>query len=250
MARSNAYPSQTVLDSFNFTSKVFEGFGKKDFNSSEVISEYLKKSPETLKSAFSTASQYGLLEMKKKVGYRPSTLFHQIKYFEHETEKKSKEIECFKKPTLYAQLIGKYQNERLPALQALRSIIIRDYGIMEGGADRAVNIFTENLKYLNLLDGEGILRVDGPIPKPTEEEEDDNPSNNGVQGNNNGNDGAKSGGGGKGGNDSNTQEIPIFLDTERTAYLSVPKPLSDADVKQLIEVIQIMVKPLIKKGDH
>lgn len=257
MARSNAYPSSTIQDAFEFTDKIFDGFGKKDFVKTETLAQYFKKSAETLKGPLSSASQYGLLTMKKRSGYVPSALFHQIKYPHSQDEKVNNEIECLKKPPLYNKIISKYNNEKLPIGQGLKSLFIREYGITEAGSERALQIWEANLKYLSLLDDRGILRVSGPLPVVSEDEvEDDNGSESktvrelSYQDKTTENQNLKRKAIEISVDNAEYRELmSVFLDENRTVYVKIPKDFYEDDLEYFIDVLRINLKRVIKRKE-
>ena len=55
----------------------------------------------------STATQYGLLELRSKEGYKPTDKFTSVYKPLSEEEKKKSEIECLLNPELYIKLVEK-----------------------------------------------------------------------------------------------------------------------------------------------
>jgi len=155
--RSNSYPAFSIEYAFELTKKIYLQFGSSTHNTRETIAKVLKMSPNYLIIPLSTATQYGLLEMKSKIGYNPTALFVQYYKPESDEEKRNAQIECLKSPKLYDALLNAYKGNKLPSAQALATGLFRRYNIAENASLKAAEIFIENLKNLSLLDEENNL---------------------------------------------------------------------------------------------
>src|SRR5258706_7278446 len=113
--RSVSYPAFTFFDSSDLTKKINQEFGNTSFNTREDIAQELDMSVGNLLMKLSTATQYRLLEMKSKEGYKPTRLFTSIYKPLSEEEKKKSELECLYNPELYRKLIAHYKGKQLPA---------------------------------------------------------------------------------------------------------------------------------------
>jgi hypothetical protein len=166
VVRSVAYPAFTLEYAIEFTKNIYLNFGTSGFNSRETIAAVLKKSAEYLKSPISTCVQYGLLDMKSKVGYKPSELFMSIYKQLDEEVLRSAMIECLKGPKLYSILIEKYKGNIVPSLTALSTNLFKNHDIAENTSEKAASVFLENLKFLDLISRDNTL-ID--LEKSTEE---------------------------------------------------------------------------------
>jgi hypothetical protein len=168
--RSVAYPSYTIQDSVELTRKINQLFGNSSYNKREDLAQELDMSVGNLLMKLSTATQYGLLEMKSGEGYKPTHLFTSIYKPLTEEEKSKSELECLYKPELYSKLIEHYKGKQLPAIGGLSILLFRSYKVSEDASNRAAKIFLQNLSDLNLVDEENRLKIDleNEIP-PTDE---------------------------------------------------------------------------------
>lgn len=238
VTRSNAYPYYTIEYAFELTKKIYTQFGASAHNTRETIAKVLKMSPNYLVTPLSTATQYGLLEMKTKLGYNPTQLF--VRYYkpESEEEKFQARLECLKSPKLYEALINSYKGDKVPSAAALATALFRRYNIAENASLRAAEIFIDNLKELNLLDGEyklsdfegtSNLKVDVDDNKSNgregEASEDNNQSNSKVESHQ---------------IDTGELSLGIKLNDGRKAKLIYPENINDKDWDKIIRVIKAM----------
>ncbi|MEM8568038.1 MAG: hypothetical protein AAGF85_16365, partial [Bacteroidota bacterium] len=145
MERSNSYPAYTLNACVSFAQEIYNSLGKTDYASPELISDSVfKKAYTTLKQKFSSSVQYGLLDLKKRQGYRVTSLFISIAHPINQGEDYRSRKEAIKCPPLYKKLIDKYDGQILPNAVGLESIFIRDYGISKSAAKKAVEVFFSN----------------------------------------------------------------------------------------------------------
>jgi hypothetical protein len=157
--RSAAYPSYLISECFDFVKSIYSSFGSSTYVSREQIAKILGKSASTILMKLSSSNQYGLIEMKKNDGYKPSDLFLRMYKPLNDNEKRSAELECLRSPTLYQSLVGEFSNGKLPNTVGLAVILFRKYGIAEAVSEKAAEIFIENVKALNLISSEGMLSL-------------------------------------------------------------------------------------------
>jgi hypothetical protein len=155
--RSNSYPAFSIEYAFDLTRKIYLQFGSSAHNTRETIAKVLKMSSNYLIIPLSTATQYGLLEMKSKIGYNPTPLFVQYYKPESDEEKREAQLRCLRNPKLYDALLNAYKGNKLPSAQALATTLFRRYNIAENASVKAAEIFIDNLKTLSLLDEENNL---------------------------------------------------------------------------------------------
>lgn len=158
--RSVAYPSYTIAYCVELTKKINTHFGAYTFTSREDISKELQIPVGTLLMQLSSATQYNLLEMKSKEGYKPTDIFKKIYKPLNETEKKTAEIQALISPPLYLGLIEKFRGKQLPAVGGLAILLYRNYKVAEDASSKAARIFLENLEHLKVIDEENVLRDD------------------------------------------------------------------------------------------
>lgn len=156
--RSVAYPSYTIRESFDLVKRINQQFGNSNFNTREDIAQELDMSVGNLLMKLSTATQYSLLEMKSKEGYKPSAIFTSIYKPLSDEEKRKAEIECLRSPEIYKKLIDHYTGKQLPAIGGLSILLYRSYKVSEDASAKAAKIFLENLDDLEMVDSENRLR--------------------------------------------------------------------------------------------
>lgn len=152
--RSAAYAAFTLASSLEFTKNIYSNFGTSSYNTRETIAKFLKKSAEYLKQPISTAVQYGFLELKSNVGYKPSARFMELYKQDDETIVRKTLLAAFKEPKLNRTLLDKYKGDIVPPLPVLANNLFRNHGIIENTAEKAANIFLQNLDDLQLLSPE------------------------------------------------------------------------------------------------
>ena len=240
--RSSPYPAFTVESSNIFTGKIDKAFGSSGFVPKEDISKTLQTSGGGFLTQLGTAVQYGLLEVKQNVGYKPSELFGKIKKPLETENVRDFFIECFNHPKLYKNLITEYKDKQLPSEPGLINLLDRKYGVKGAAAAIATKIFLKNARALDLLGEDGILRMGNYIPF---EETTKNDSGNGDYTESNqqptvyiplqdralppSNDIA---------NTANARTIPIFLQGEnREARVILPIDFNDEDLKKIVKIM-------------
>ena len=210
LKRSNSYPSITLVKSLEIADVVYKNAGN-TFLPVEQIAKLLKKHPGYISQWLGSCVQYGLLELKSKVGYRPAEICKRIFKPFSEDEKKQALIECFKKPKLYQELISKYENSSLPSKNVLPNILDRDHSVYDDAAQKASDIFYENIAELEILNNENELVLSG-----NNKTQNDNPDNSQVVLLNDKND-----------NNQITELVPIYRKIESEDILKSEIPLTD-----------------------
>lgn len=169
--RSNSYPSISVAKAVEVTEVIYKNAGN-NFLPVEQIAKLLKKNPVYISQWLSSCVQYGLIELKFKVGYRPAFICKKIFKPFSDIEKNEALIECFKKPKLYQELISKYENHTIPSRSVLPNILDRDHNIYDDAAIKASDAFNDNISDLGLLnkDDELVFSNENQVKINTPEE--------------------------------------------------------------------------------
>jgi hypothetical protein len=149
--RSVAYPAFTINSSREFTQTIYSHFGANSFNTRETIAKILKKSPEVLKAPISACVQYGLLEMRSSIGYKPTSRFMDLYKQDDNEVYRSAMISCLKEPELYAVLLDAYKGDIVPTLPVLANSLFKRHKILENVSEKVATIFLQNLEDLNLI---------------------------------------------------------------------------------------------------
>lgn len=256
--RSSAYPSYSISYCLNLCETIYKTYGTSHRASREELATTLNLSVGNIIMKISSCSQYGLLDMKSKEGYKVSELF--VRYFRPIDEKQSIEakIEAFKSPTLYQSLISSFSGGILPPVKPLSNILLQKHSISESACESAASIFIENAKELNLLTVDNEFNVDGFSEKNNIEiEEIETEAFNAKQSiSNNQNDlssnvivqpvktqepnQAQNNFSNNGFVPSNGVVINILLKEKRTAQLVLPNDAMSGDLETIINWIRLM----------
>jgi hypothetical protein len=242
--RSSPYPSFTIESSVAFTRKVDSEFSDIDFTPVKDISETLGSSGGAFLQQISSCVQYGLLEIKQKVGYKPSAHFKKIKKPLESENVNDLLIECLQRPSLYKRLLNDLREKQIPSEKGLANTLDRNYAIKGNAATLAAKVFLKNLTSLGLITEDKVLKLDGAyIPFEETDEEDENiealvqekkeqpkifalpeqrkqPVEEKVL------------------TINKTREIPVFLQGEsREAKLILPIDFTEDDLKRIVKVL-------------
>lgn len=156
--RSVAYPSNTIEHCIKLVSNIYKLFGSSVYIARDQLAKKLSISESHIQTQLSSCVQYGLLELKAKLGYKPTKLFTKIyKPLPNEDVRLSK-IEAFRQPELYQKIIAEYDNE-IHTVDALATILFRNYKVSETASTSAAKVFLENAKDLLLLNDDGLFQI-------------------------------------------------------------------------------------------
>lgn len=160
--RSVAYPGVPLSEAIDFTAKLRDSLGKGPYSRDEAA-KALGHSKLTGPAARKVAAlvHYGLLERTGNT-YSQSQLSQDILKPVSDELKNAAVKKAAMRPRLFQKLGKKFGGQALPSM--LQNILIRE-GISEGAADEVVRIFTETMKFAELL-------VNGVLTKPEIEDED------------------------------------------------------------------------------
>lgn len=168
--RSSAYPSYTIEFCIEFTKRFHQQFGNTTFSQREEIAKVMKVSVGHIQTQISSSVQYGLIDMKVKVGYKPSDRFLRVYKPIDERERQEALFDTLLNPELYFKLITQFKDGIVPSVPGLATILFRNYNIAEAASESAAKIFIENLQFLNLLDNENHLLLNRDFGNETEED--------------------------------------------------------------------------------
>lgn len=168
--RSASYPSYSIEYCLELTTKIYTNFGSGNyFAKREEIAKVLGISAAHVQTQVSSATQYGLLELKSGDGYKPSSLFRTIYKPVNEIIKREALIQVFKSPELYKSLIATYENETVPAILPLTNSLIHHHNISDTAASKAASLFIENARHFGFLNNNNELLF-GDTPQVIENE--------------------------------------------------------------------------------
>lgn len=242
--RSVAYPSVSIHASVELAKKIDDEFTDVVFTPRENISKNLKLGGGALDRNLSSCVQYGLLVLKPKVGYKPSSLFKSIKRPLPTENVNDLYKQCLQHPELYKKLIIEFSNKQLPSISGLANILDRLYSVKGDAAEKAARVFINNLEALELIGADNTLSLEGGIT-PTEDvsENDDEgvdapsqpphvilplPQSTANSSNSQQNRFIEA---------PKTKEIPIFFKDGREAKVILPIDFTDDEIRRVHKVI-------------
>lgn len=152
--RSRAYPSYNLEECINSAKHIKDSLGKGK-HTLEAIAEAMGYSPKNsgVSRRISSLVQFGLLEKHTKENSY-SLIPGQIDKITH--PKNNEEVittvrELFYTPLLYAEIMGKYENDgQIPKI--LPNILYREHGITQSASQDAAKTFLESGIYAKVFD--------------------------------------------------------------------------------------------------
>ena len=245
--RSVAYPSHTLESSLKLSTKINNEFTSLNYIPVDSISKFLNTRGGTFLMQISSCVQYGLLELKKGEGYKPSALLTKILKPLPSENVNDLLLECLTKPELYKKLFNDFNNKQLPSESGLVNILDRLYGVKGAGAETASKVFFKNINAAKLVSESNELKFGSYIPyeelpdstSDTESENVFDFSQNTLppptERNKDKNDNRQE-------KIEEKKEIPIFLSGGREAKVVLPKVFSDDDLKRISKVLSAYVE--------
>lgn len=164
-----SYVFRDHLSMVEFVSGMYRNLGHTDYHSNKAIAAAHQLSPDSIKQQLTCCQQYRLLEIKHGVGYKITELFLRIFLPVNDSEKRVAVIESLKSPDTYQQLFKEYEYHIVPPLSGLKNHFVRNFNFAPAIAEKAAQVFIENLKEYDLLDPRGVLTSAMPA-KPKEPE--------------------------------------------------------------------------------
>lgn len=169
-----SYIAKDLATIIEFVGKVYNSLGHTSYHSNKAIATIHGLSPDSIKQYLTAAQGYKLFELKHGTGYKITEHFQKIFLPKNDNEKRSAVIESLKNPETYQQLFKDYEYHLVP-LEGVKNHFIRSYGFKEDVALKATQVFLQNLKDFELLDGRGVLTSALPskpiVPKISKGEE-------------------------------------------------------------------------------
>lgn len=166
--RSVAYPSVTLGDAIDFTTKLREALGKGPYSRNEAakaLGHAKLSGPAARKVA--ALVHYGLL-VRSGNAYNQTQLAQDIIMPLSDEQKNEAVVKAVRSPRLFEKLIQKYGGQALPTM--LQNVLVRE-GVSESAANEVVRIFTESIKHAGLLVNGVVSTVPVFSEEVSEEEE-------------------------------------------------------------------------------
>lgn len=168
--RSAAHPAYSIEYCLDFVETIYKNIGSSYYATRDELAKVFGQSPGSLQQKVSSCVQYGFLELVSKKGYKVTTVFTQYFRPTNENQKIQALIDSFKNPTIYMQLIERFEGDILPSLIPLSNILFQHYNISESACERAAEVFHKNANFLNLVSPAGILTFSTEDQDPDDED--------------------------------------------------------------------------------
>lgn len=154
--RSAGYPADSLETSIEFVSILSTHFSPSHTFTRDDVAAVLSKSHGSVIRPVAAAVHYGLLA-KEGEGYKITPVVKVIKNSLSDSEKKKVLLEAFSKPTLFADIIEKFDGHAVPV--DLKPHLIRFHKIVDKVAPEVETIFRESAAYADAISASGILNV-------------------------------------------------------------------------------------------
>lgn len=243
--KRNSYVSRDHRSMVEFISNVYKNLGHSNYHTNKEIATVNGLSPDSIKQHLTSGQQYGLLEIKHRIGYKITDLFKRIYLPINELERKAAIVESLKTPSTYQQLFKEYEYHVVPPISGIKNHFVRHIHLAENIAEKAAQVFIDNLRDYELLDSRGVL-ISGMVSKQNSNETNNVKGDNGVS------------------NDYTPPppttppaytpppppddglfELPIPLPNKRKAYLKYPiDSLTKKDIKVITKALEFVASSL------
>jgi hypothetical protein len=241
--RSVAYPSYTIESCLKLVDRIAKEFTTTIYTPKEAISSAVKLSGGAFLMQLSSCSQYGLLHIKQKEGYKPTERFIKISKPLPNENPQDALLECFKSPELYKKLIEQFNNSELPSLTGLANILERKYEIKGNAPAKAASVFLKNAAKVGVVSVGNVLKLDSVYVASEAEMIEDETEDEQAQ-----EEGSKPLLLPASSNSQyivpapnstleNIKEMPFFLDRNREAKLRLPSDFNDDDIRRIVKVL-------------
>jgi hypothetical protein len=238
--RSKAYPGANLEDCAEYARliKINLGKGMHDRDSLAKAMGY-DKATGTVNPKIAAVVHFGFLE-RAPGGYTLTPNAASVTDPVNEDEKKDELRAAFGRPTLYQELLEKFAAEGQIPVQ-LATHLHRFHGITASSSNAAAQIFLESGRYAGVLDTEGKILNDRPIPTPESHPAADASllENNDVSATANG-DHENMTSSDKKSSTVATQRFEFAISEGRTATISVPSELNARDIKIIKKQIELL----------
>nr|WP_315024203.1 hypothetical protein [uncultured Aminipila sp.] len=170
--KSKEHPQVTINETKQFVMNL------KDYVSSGMVSYVhaseklgLKKSTKSFTHRISAAKQFGFITTASDtIKFLPAS--KEIVFPTPNFDEKRLDLECFKKPNLYKELVTLYNGKAVPEVEALGNILVTSYGIAPNAKDKAAEIFRKTATEIGVLQN-GVLNTEIAIKAVHEKDFDD-----------------------------------------------------------------------------
>lgn len=154
--KRTSYVSRDHKSMVEFAGLIYRSLGP-DYHHGTAIAALHKLSPVSIKQQITSCQQYRLLEIKHGVGYKITDLFKRIYLPVNDSEKIAAVVDSLKSPETYQQLFKEYEYHIVPPVTGIKNHFVRNFQFKDDIAEKAAEVFIQNLKDYSLLDSRGVL---------------------------------------------------------------------------------------------
>ncbi len=160
MIKSRKYPATSIEDCIDFLKKVEKFNGPVGYQ--QMADVYgVSTTTNSFKARVSSSKQFGFVDADgQKI-----VLTKTAKNLLYPISEDSREIilnDAVIKPSLYKELIEKYNGKQVPNLNTLSNVLFNDYSIIKTSKDAAAKAFIDTLTYVGVIKN-GILMYNVPV---------------------------------------------------------------------------------------
>jgi hypothetical protein len=162
-AKRSTYPYYGLRKSLEIATAVRDLGGVKTGVQKSVLAHQLgvDENSAAFKQQISAVKSFGLLE-----GWGTYTLTDIAKEYFYPTDDGQKRralLKALKSPSVFAQLIDRFDGSRLPAGSLLTNVIHRDCSVTDSWAQRVAALFVGSLREAGVVDSAGFVRYDAAM---------------------------------------------------------------------------------------
>ena len=151
--KSSLYPSATIQECLEFISIIKE-LGGKDIIDDDILREmgivscynrrYIRRK--------SASKQFGLIKTSKNTFALTQMGYRILDESNNEETRINLLKEIFCTPTIYNNLVSKYNWQRIPPLFEMREVLVKEFNIVRSVTDKFAECFTKSALYVGILD--------------------------------------------------------------------------------------------------
>ena len=182
--KEGSYPQTTLRKCINFAEAVKSyGGAKADVNKS-LIGSHLKLSESSLSVMLASSKCFGIIEGNNE--YRLTENGKNYFFPASDGERRQAELNFLASPAAFKFIIGRFDGDRLPVMDMLANLLVREALAPQSWSVRVASFFTSSASELGLIDGSGFLRYRAAIHSlahttPVEQPASDNQLSNGER---------------------------------------------------------------------
>lgn len=168
--RSVRYPGVSLEEAIAFV-RFLDDHGLNGTTSETIAASMGLQNIKTRRfsASLSAARQFGLLELRDSI-YELTPLGKAILHPADPAELEDRRLEAFRSPPLYADLLIRFANRRVPDADRLANLLFHNYKITATAKRSAAEAFLASARFAGVLDDGGTLRPEGRTSEPCDED--------------------------------------------------------------------------------